>query len=99
MIRRPPRSTLTDTRLPYTTLFRSLLGGFRQVAAAERHGRQQRRVLDFPAVRGSAVGQFSQSLGKLLEQQGLRGGDDVLALLRVGAQVVELALAGRKRVV
>src|SRR3546814_16052107 len=23
MIRRPPRSTLTDTRLPYTTLFRS----------------------------------------------------------------------------
>src|SRR3546814_16629114 len=24
MIRRPPRSTRTDTRLPYTTLFRSL---------------------------------------------------------------------------
>src|SRR3546814_20891946 len=24
MIRQPPRSTLTDTRLPYTTLFRSL---------------------------------------------------------------------------
>src|SRR3546814_4153020 len=24
MIRRPPRSTLTDTLLPYTTLFRSL---------------------------------------------------------------------------
>src|SRR3546814_19395165 len=26
MIRRPPRSTRTDTRFPYTTLFRSLLG-------------------------------------------------------------------------
>src|SRR3546814_16609984 len=25
MIRRPPRSTLTDTRFPYTTLFRSTL--------------------------------------------------------------------------
>src|SRR3546814_4747970 len=25
MIRRPPRSTLTDTRFPYTTLFRSFL--------------------------------------------------------------------------
>src|SRR3546814_14007961 len=25
MIRRPPRSTLTDTLFPYTTLFRSLL--------------------------------------------------------------------------
>src|SRR3546814_9028116 len=27
MIRRPPRSTRTDTPFPYTTLFRSLLGG------------------------------------------------------------------------
>src|SRR3546814_15859692 len=27
MIRRPPRSTRTDTRFPYTTLFRSLLSG------------------------------------------------------------------------
>src|SRR3546814_19915122 len=27
MIRRPPRSTLTDTLLPYTTLFRSLASG------------------------------------------------------------------------
>src|SRR3546814_4912279 len=26
MIRRPPRSTPTDTRFPYTTLFRSLAG-------------------------------------------------------------------------
>src|SRR3546814_11899165 len=26
MIRRPPRSTRTDTRFPYTTLFRSLRG-------------------------------------------------------------------------
>src|SRR3546814_18296818 len=28
MIRRPPRSTLTDTLFPYTTLFRSLAGHF-----------------------------------------------------------------------
>src|SRR3546814_19147248 len=28
MTRRPPRSTRTDTRFPYTTLFRSDLGGF-----------------------------------------------------------------------
>src|SRR3546814_19674331 len=27
MIRRPPRSTRTDTLLPYTTLFRSAVGG------------------------------------------------------------------------
>src|SRR3546814_2602116 len=29
MIRRPPRSTRTDTLFPYTTLFRSLRGPFR----------------------------------------------------------------------
>src|SRR3546814_1695528 len=28
MIRRPPRSTRTDTLFPYTTLFRSLVRGF-----------------------------------------------------------------------
>src|SRR3546814_13925112 len=28
MIRRPPRSTRTDTLFPYTTLFRSNIGGF-----------------------------------------------------------------------
>src|SRR3546814_5875444 len=32
MIRPPPRATLTDTLFPYTTLFRSLIGG-RVVAA------------------------------------------------------------------
>src|SRR3546814_11765308 len=35
MIRRPPRSTRTDTLFPYTTLFRSKAAGQRQTA--ERH--------------------------------------------------------------
>src|SRR3546814_14735802 len=34
MIRRPPRSTRTDTLFPYTTLFRSLVAG--QLQAARR---------------------------------------------------------------
>src|SRR3546814_1948371 len=34
MIRRPPRSTRTDTLFPYTTLFRSPAGGKAIVAAA-----------------------------------------------------------------
>src|SRR3546814_3915992 len=34
MIRRPPRSTRTDTLFPYTTLFRSIVG--RQKTAEER---------------------------------------------------------------
>src|SRR3546814_2740219 len=43
MIRRPPRSTRTDTLFPYTTLFRSILGGrphqpgFRQSRQAAPH--------------------------------------------------------------
>src|SRR3546814_17924228 len=35
MIRRPPRSTRTDTLFPYTTRFRSLNGARRQSGAAE----------------------------------------------------------------
>src|SRR3546814_3263843 len=45
MIRRPPRSTRTDTLFPYTTLFRSLLDhrardlGIARTGSAERHHR------------------------------------------------------------
>src|SRR3546814_11438153 len=49
MIRRPPRSTRTDTLLPYTTLFRSVVAAFailepqaevHHAAGAELHVRQ-----------------------------------------------------------
>src|SRR3546814_4915516 len=43
MIRRPPRSTRTDTLFPYTTLFRSLLP-----AAAQGGGAARRRQLTAP---------------------------------------------------
>src|SRR3546814_7905649 len=36
MIRRPPRSTRTDTLFPYTTLFRSMAGGRRRRPCAGR---------------------------------------------------------------
>src|SRR3546814_12010714 len=38
MIRRPPRSTRTDTLFPYTTLFRSDTGAPHRLAGAERGG-------------------------------------------------------------
>src|SRR3546814_4768169 len=50
MIRRPPRSTRTDTLFPYTTLFRSLrrrrgrCGAERRPAAAIRRPQWQRRA-------------------------------------------------------
>src|SRR3546814_3181786 len=38
MLRRPPRSTLTDTLCPYTTLFRSRSDVFDHVERAAEHG-------------------------------------------------------------
>src|SRR3546814_13386131 len=35
MIRRPPRSTRTDTLFPYTTLFRSIVRGTHQMAVSD----------------------------------------------------------------
>src|SRR3546814_4857900 len=47
MIRRPPRSTRTDTLFPYTTLFRSVVDvrrlGRRQMARNDRRRRRRRR--------------------------------------------------------
>src|SRR3546814_13245953 len=44
MIRRPPRSTRTDTLFPYTTLFRSIVardGGEEIAECEDRHQRDQ----------------------------------------------------------
>src|SRR3546814_11127471 len=51
MIRRPPRSTRTDTLFPYTTLFRSLLNGEveaaqARLALAESTLRREQRLFD-----------------------------------------------------
>src|SRR3546814_600078 len=45
MIRRPPRSTLTDTLLPYTTLFRSA-GADQRVRLVDEHDDRLRAGLD-----------------------------------------------------
>src|SRR3546814_8240834 len=47
MIRRPPRSTRTDTLFPYTTLFRSLL-------LSQEHKEESKPILASPAVRARA---------------------------------------------
>src|SRR3546814_9852789 len=47
MIRRPPRSTRTDTLLPYTTLFRSQPG-----CGAPVRGKRVRRIKRSPAGQG-----------------------------------------------
>src|SRR3546814_4111287 len=50
MIRRPPRSTRTDTLFPYTTLFRSAATAARgRIVGAQGHRRQRRRGQGAPA--------------------------------------------------
>src|SRR3546814_14265631 len=57
MIRRPPRSTRTDTLFPYTTLFRSDISrasaahaiGIGHDCAASREGRFEERSIDVDA--------------------------------------------------
>src|SRR3546814_13227179 len=46
MIRRPPRSTRTDTLFPYTTLFRSMSSSRRVGAAAAWPGRGAGVIVD-----------------------------------------------------
>src|SRR3546814_835041 len=64
MIRRPPRSTRTDTLFPYTTLFRSDL--------AHRHADVRARAFDVDLARaGDRPGHgFGQLLGLLQQRRG-----------------------------
>src|SRR3546814_9467093 len=68
MIRRPPRSTRTDTLFPYTTLFRS-------PALSRAASSAARRPLSFaargaPPPEGRAAGRFAISQGELSRTAG-----------------------------
>src|SRR3546814_8839298 len=88
MIRRPPRSTRTDTLFPYPTLFRSVVGGVgqRRVAAAIAQRLFQRQ----PAQRAEVVGELRVFAGHAFAQfahrrgwESQRGGRAVFAHPRV----------------
>src|SRR3546814_5491652 len=57
MIRRPPRSTRTDTRFPYTTLFRS------KVDVKESRGSAPDKVVLTADVTEKSTGEFSVGVG------------------------------------
>src|SRR3546814_11153431 len=62
MIRRPPRSTRTDTLFPYTTLFRSQGGRSerdRRYRAARYRGRARRHFWDRPDQGGADAGEIA----------------------------------------
>src|SRR3546814_1724827 len=71
MIRRPPRSTRTDTLFPYTTLFRSVARGVRQRYrlgldgdAAFALDRVVVEHLGFHLARGQAAAQLDDAVGQ-----------------------------------
>src|SRR3546814_4703408 len=82
MIRRPPRSTLTDTLFPYTTLFRSQPVAKQQISGRSRNKRddahQQRlgeTVPDGEAVRGRFFPQYRLDGGVQERPDGRRRND------------------------
>src|SRR3546814_19270516 len=93
MIRRPPRSTRTDTLFPYTTLFRSekLIAVFK---AANTFGEVAKEYIDKQVAQGQAD-TTTQKANWLLEQlepiaaspvADLKPIDDLAALKRIEAE-------------
>src|SRR3546814_14371258 len=76
MMRRPPRSTRTDTLLPYTTLFRSDRGGDQAAVVLARALVAQAQVRDLVRARvgrrcGVAVAQRRQLFGARTDRREL----------------------------
>src|SRR3546814_7871690 len=79
MIRRPPRSTRTDTRFPYTTLFRT------SRRAAPHAGRSARRRLGAEPLLVDGV---VAAVGLHLGQGGIHLGDQIAAFREADAVLV-----------
>src|SRR3546814_7762973 len=86
MIRRPPRSTRTDTLFPYTTLFRSLRIGAGLAVARDVAGNEPRMFIAQPGVteaepaRGAGRQVLDEDVG--LRQHALHQGE-IVCLLQV----------------
>src|SRR3546814_3233779 len=84
MMRRPPRSTRTDTLVPYTTLFRSCLCAHRSLSLRDSEALQAE----------GADGVAAQELPDLLVGDAGLGADVVGHLLRVREGAVGVGVVG-----
>src|SRR3546814_18365431 len=85
MIRRPPRSTRTDTLLPYTTLFRSGMDG------VEREKRlRDRQPQKFPETRDREEKEIEQQQRQRADHHSRHHRDVRAPLLEEGAIAVDL---------
>src|SRR3546814_18964797 len=74
MIRRPPRSTRTDTLFPYTTLFRSLVGHSGEVGESAESVCDPRESGSLPVRPGLSVARHPQH-----DDPRIRGGERLVA--------------------
>src|SRR3546814_10272584 len=95
MIRRPPRSTRTDTRFPYTTLFRAC----RVVGVAERLRRVRDRLHHAVRVVDVEPGQLCLQPGQFLGMERQRSGPRPGTLRpQIGISAIEEQRGGIGRV-
>src|SRR3546814_2542296 len=103
MIRRPPRSTRTDTLFPYTTLFRSIWGptnrGSRTFTWAQRQLAESTRSVRDDALKPKAWSDASVATKRTREtlEAARRDRDAVQAESRVAERVRRLAPLVRRR--
>src|SRR3546814_7569737 len=92
MVRRPPRSTRTDTLVPYTTLFRSTVGAHqmhRVVGAAEGAGALAHLVGDDPvaALGGQLLARVRQQVLGLGGERSEEHTSELQSLMRISYAV------------
>src|SRR3546814_12080079 len=102
MIRRPPRSTRTDTLFPYTTLFRSVDAADHQIGEVEAAAGRG-RIADAHPVdndeRLLALRAADTQIGDAAERAIVRDGDARQAREQVGRRAVQIGSAScRERV-
>src|SRR3546814_16590023 len=86
MIRRPPRSTRTDTLFPYTTLFRSALQG---MSCASCVGRIESTIRAIPGVDDVAVNFGTERASVVFDPAVASPGAIVSAVEAIGYQAPE----------
>src|SRR3546814_13207528 len=94
MIRRPPRSTRTDTLFPYTTLFRSKAAGVPMIVAINKVDKPEanpqrirERLLEHEIVVEDMGGETQDVEVSALKRTGL---DDLLDKIMLQAELLEL---------
>src|SRR3546814_7456552 len=87
MIRRPPRSTRTDTLFPYTTLFRSRLGLPLRLAGIRAHPRRIRPVALADPAAGAQRGRQRDPAGDRRADRSEEHTSELQSLMRISYAV------------